>query len=139
MDFGIGVGKRILVIDFDDIFLRDFKRVIETEDYHFECALDLEEGMAKLRKGHYDMVIIEPIDIKRGKLERMSVTQPKLWQEAMEHLRRTKTPCMFFSAYDEEEMPGEYALARERGYITRLKPEHTLTLLRDIAEKTLAA
>lgn len=53
------MSKRILFID-DDLYIRDiYEEVLKSEGYAVETAINGEEGLAKLKVGGYDLVLLD--------------------------------------------------------------------------------
>jgi CheY-like chemotaxis protein len=53
------MAKRILFVD-DDLYIRDiYEEVLKSEGYIVETAINGEEGLAKLKVGGYDLVLLD--------------------------------------------------------------------------------
>jgi CheY-like chemotaxis protein len=53
------MAKRILFVD-DDLYIRDiYEEVLKSEGYVVETAINGEEGLAKLKVGGYDLVLLD--------------------------------------------------------------------------------
>ena len=53
------MAKRILFVD-DDLYIRDiYEEVLKSEGYTVETAINGEEGLAKLKVGGYDLVLLD--------------------------------------------------------------------------------
>lgn len=53
------MAKRILFVD-DDLYIRDiYEEVLTSEGYTVETAINGEEGLAKLKIGGYDLVLLD--------------------------------------------------------------------------------
>jgi CheY-like chemotaxis protein len=53
------MAKRILFVD-DDLYIRDaYEEVLKSEGYDVDTAINGEEGLAKLKVGGYDLVLLD--------------------------------------------------------------------------------
>lgn len=53
------IKKRILVVE-DDEFLRDFyHELLDSDGYLADVAADGDEGLAKIKQGGYDLVLLD--------------------------------------------------------------------------------
>src|SRR5438309_9558618 len=64
------MAKKILVLD-DDLYIRElYEEVLKNEGYDVDSAVDGEEGLGKLEKGGYDLILL---DVMMPKLDGMGV------------------------------------------------------------------
>lgn len=64
--------KRILVVD-DDLYIREiYEEVLKNAGYDVESAKDGEEGLAKLKEGGYDLILL---DVRMPKLDGIQVIE----------------------------------------------------------------
>jgi CheY-like chemotaxis protein len=62
--------KRILLVD-DDLYIRDiYLEILQAGGYQVDAAINGEEGLVKLQKGGYDLVIL---DVMMPKLDGIGV------------------------------------------------------------------
>src|SRR5438477_7753764 len=75
------MNKRILIVD-DDLYLRDlYNEVLKNAGYEVDTAIDGEEGIEKIKKDGYDLVLLDMMMPKidgLGVLTQLSQTQPPL-------------------------------------------------------------
>lgn len=61
-------NRKVLVID-DDLYIRDlYEEVLRDDGFTVETAVDGEEGLMKLQKGGYDLVLLDVMMPKRDGL-----------------------------------------------------------------------
>lgn len=66
------MSKKVLIID-DDTYLRElYEEVVRDGGYTVETACDGEEGLAKIKQGAYDLILL---DIVMPKLDGLGVLQ----------------------------------------------------------------
>src|SRR5437016_4426983 len=64
------MAKKILVLD-DDLYIRElYEEVLKNEGYDVDSAVDGDEGLGKLQKGEYDLVLL---DVMMPKLDGLGV------------------------------------------------------------------
>ncbi len=64
------MGEKILIVD-DDRFIRElYEEVLRGEGYDLETAVDGKDGLEKLQKGGYDLVLL---DIMMPKIDGLQV------------------------------------------------------------------
>jgi CheY-like chemotaxis protein len=65
---GTSANRKILIID-DDLYIRDlYEEVLRDDGFNVETAVDGEEGLMKLQKGGYDLVLLDVMMPKRDGL-----------------------------------------------------------------------
>ncbi len=88
--------KRILVVDDEERMCRNLKRILESENYRVETALDGISGIQKLKKSKYHLVITD-LRMPKGGFEILSYLKSRVKQ----------TPVIvmtgFSKEYNEEE------------------------------------
>lgn len=64
------MGEKILIVD-DDQFIRElYAEVLHGEGYDIQTAVDGEEGLAKIQKGGFDLILL---DIMMPKMDGLQV------------------------------------------------------------------
>lgn len=70
--YSVDMAQRILIVD-DELYLRElYEEVIQGAGYEVETALDGEEGLDKIVKGNFDLVLL---DVMMPKLDGIGVLQ----------------------------------------------------------------
>jgi len=75
------MAKKILLVD-DDLYIRDvYEEVLKGEGYEIETAINGEEGLARLKQGGYDLILLDvmmPTLDGIGVLEELKKNPPQL-------------------------------------------------------------
>lgn len=64
--------NKVLVVDDEKVIVKGIKFSLEQDDYEVDCAYDGEEALKMIRRGQYDMVLL---DLMLPKLDGMEVCQ----------------------------------------------------------------
>ena len=80
----MNAGHTILVIDDDPIYVKSTKAVLESHGYRVDSAPNGEEGLAKLKQGRPDLVLL---DVMMGwVLEGVTVSQEMMSQRELQDI-----------------------------------------------------
>jgi DNA-binding response OmpR family regulator len=117
-----GAPKRILVVE-DDQFLRDlYEEILTSAGYSVEKAIDGEDGYNMMKKGGYDLVLL---DIMLPKLDGISILR-KFHNEGPAD--SPNKAVVILSNLGQESIIGEAVNLGARGYMIKsdMTPEQAL-------------
>jgi DNA-binding response OmpR family regulator len=108
--------KNILLIDDDELTHKNFQRIFEYTKYKLDSAIDSIEGLSKIKKNHYDLILLDIImpDLNNRKSQTAGIELLKVIRKLKQNL-----PIIMITVINEVETAVDTLKLGARDYITK--------------------